>query len=123
MEDKIDHLEEPITGLSDALSFLEENSDDALHGFLRRMPMYAGNVDEPMTLGDLIYELKLVPFIKAAWVSVKPGGGLAGQIGATLQVLKAAEAALEKETGDTRRLKRSVNLFSFMQVYQSGEIQ
>lgn len=123
MENEVNHLDEPMHGLSDALVFLDENGDDDLRRFLRRMPMYAGNEDGPLTLSDLIYELKLVPFITTAWTSVKGGGGLAGQIGVMIQVIKTAEAALEKETGEKRRLKRNIDLFSFMQAYQSGASQ
>ncbi|MEN8951807.1 hypothetical protein [Planktotalea arctica] len=104
----------------DAQEFLNTAGDDEVLWFLRRLPMFAGNDGGPITLKDLIYEMKLVPFIKDAWKRTPGGAGVPQRLLQLSRTLKAAEAEMEKITGEKRRLPRRIDLPSFLDVYGSA---
>ncbi|MFV1808831.1 hypothetical protein [Phaeobacter sp. Ax4a-4a] len=103
----------------DAQRFLELAGDDELLQFLRRLPMVAGNDDGPVTLPDLIYEMKLWPFVVEAWKRVDGEPGFPGRILQMSKVYKRAEAELEELTGEKRRLPRVIDLTVFLDIYSN----
>lgn len=107
-------------GIGDAGAFLVQASDTDLLRFLRRLPMVAGSDDGTITISDLIFEMKLWPFVKTAWAKVEGSPGIAGRIKQVADVYKHAEAQFEGETGQRRRTPRVINLPSFISIY-SGE--
>ncbi|SFS20072.1 hypothetical protein [Yoonia litorea] len=106
----------------DAEAFFAEVADDDLLKFLSQLPMIWGN-EERMTVADFTYEAMLWPFIKDAWRKIDGSPGLAGRLGQLDQVFDHAEKHLEKETGRTRRVPRTTNLASFMQIFMQGKLQ
>jgi hypothetical protein len=112
-EDQHEHQE----GLGDAGAFLAQASDTDLLRFLRRLPMVAGSEDGTITIPDLIYEMKLWPYIKTAWAKVDGQPGIPGRLKQVADVYKMAEAQFERETGERRRTPRVIDLPSFVEVY------
>lgn len=108
---------EDITGLPDAQRFLEIAGDDELLLFLSRLPMVAANDGGKVTMEDLIYEMKIWPFVKQAWFDIEVSQGLAGRILQMAKVYKKAEADYERVTGETRRHPRVIDLPSFTHIY------
>ena len=117
-ENKIGEAE--IEGMAEALAFLTEFGDAEIRRFLCRLPIYAGNVDAPMTLRDLAYEIKLSPYVDAAWSKVQSTAGLTNQIAMVMKVIDLAERDLKRDTGETRQFKRNINIFAMMNAYQQG---
>ena len=111
--------DEVNSGIMDAKRFLEWAGDDELLRFLKRLPMVGGSDGGQMTLTDLIYEMKLWPFVKQAWAEVEGSPGLPGRIIQLQKVYKKGEADLELMTGDRRRLPRVIDLPSFLKMYNS----
>lgn len=105
--------------LPDALRFLNAAGDDELKMFLRKLPMFAGNKDGRITLSDLIYEMRLLPFVMDAWSTTDGKPGVPGRLIQISKVYKKAERDFEKLTGEKRRLKRLIDLPSFLDVYGS----
>jgi hypothetical protein len=109
--------DEVNSGIMDAKQFLEWAGDDELLRFLKRLPMVGGSDGGQMTLTDLIYEMKLWPFIKQAWSEVDGSPGIPGRIAQLQKVYKRGEADLKRMTGETRRLPRVIDLPSFLDLY------
>lgn len=107
-------------GIDDAGAFLAQASDTDLLRFLRRLPMVAGSEDSTITISDLIYEMKLWPYVKAAWVKVDGQPGIPGRLKQVADVYRMAEAQFERETGECRRSPRVIDIPSFTNIY-SGE--
>lgn len=97
--------------------FLEIAADDDVLDFLRRLPMVAGQGEDRITMSDLIYELQLWPFVRAAWKQVKGDPGIPGRLVQVKKVYSKAEADFERATGKQRRLKRIIDLPSFLEIY------
>ncbi|SFS14712.1 hypothetical protein [Yoonia litorea] len=117
-ENKIGEAE--IEGMAEALAFLTEFGDAEIRRFLCRLPIYAGNVDAPMTLRDLAYEIKLSPYVDAAWTKVRSTPGLTNQIAMVMKVIDVAERELKRDSGETRQFKRNINILAMMNAYQQG---
>jgi hypothetical protein len=113
------HPERPES-LGDAGAFLAQASDSDLLRFLRRLPMVAGTEDGTVTLGDLIYEMKLWAYVKTAWAKVDGQPGIPGRLKQASEAYKRAEQQFEKETGERRRTPRVIDLPSFVKIY-TGE--
>jgi hypothetical protein len=113
-----DQLKQP-EGIGDAGAFLAQASDAELLRFLRRLPMVAGSEDGSITISDLIFEMKLWPFVKAAWAKVDGQPGIPGRLMQIAAVYKVAEAQFEKDTGERRRTPRVIDLPSFISIYTS----
>lgn len=101
----------------DAAAFFDQVADQDLLRFLRTLPMIAMNDDEPFTIEDLTYEAMLQPYVLHAWKSVSGSSGIANRILQLSKVYKAAEAALERETGRKRRVPRVISIPAFMDAY------
>lgn len=103
----------------DGLVFLEDIGDEELLRFLKRLPMVAANADSKLTLTDLIYEMKLWPFVKEAWHDVPSTPGIAGRILQLNRVYKLAAERMFKLTGERRREDRVIDIPSFLAIYAS----
>ena len=103
-----------------AEDFLAVAGEDELRAFLRRLPMVASQQEGPFTLRDLIYEMKLSPFVKCAWKSIDGSPGIPGRLMQMMRVYAKAEADFEAMTGETRRLPRKINLPSFIEIYTTA---
>lgn len=102
----------------DAMTFLEQVGDEELLRFLRRLPMVAAHAnDRPVRMEDLIYELKLWPFVKDAWRRVPAGRGVANRILQLNRVYKLAAEEMEKLTGETRTSDRVIDVPTFLSLY------
>lgn len=119
MPGKKNRPEQP-DGIGDAGVFLAQASDTDLLRFLRRLPMVAGSEDGTITIADLIYEMKIWPFVKAAWAKVDGSPGIPGRLKQVADVYKLAEEHFEKETGERRRTPRVIDLPTLTKIY-SGE--
>ncbi|GAB5447940.1 MAG: hypothetical protein Gyms2KO_28130 [Gymnodinialimonas sp.] len=75
-----------------------------------------GNDGGPVTLKDLIYEMRLVPFVLDAWRRIDGSPGMQGCIQQLSRVYKAAEADMEEITGERRRLPRVIDIPAFTQI-------
>lgn len=105
--------------IEQGLVFLERVGDDDLLKFLRRLPMVASNAEGPLTLADLIYEIKLWPFVKEAWAEVEGNAGVAGRIIQINRVYKLAAERMHRLTGERRRVDRMIDVPTFLQAYTS----
>lgn len=105
--------------LPDALQFLNAAGDDEVRAFLRRLPMFAGNHDGQITITDLIYEMRLLPFVMDAWSTIDGQPGVSGRLRQISKVYAKAQGEFQKLTGETRRLPRSIDVPSFLDVYGS----
>lgn len=103
--------------LGDAGIFLAKASDTDLLRFLRRLPMVAGSEEGTVTISDLIFEMKLWPFVKTAWSKVDGQPGIPGRLKQVADVYKLAEAQFERETGETRRSPRVIDIPTFTKIY------
>lgn len=101
----------------DFRGFLERASDDELLRFLKRLPVAAGNKGEELSMMDLVFEIRLWPYVVKAWKSVEGSPGIPGRLLQLARVYARAEQALERETGLTRRRPRTIDLDAFMQQY------
>lgn len=79
--------------------------------------MIGANDDEPFTIEDLTYEALLQPYVLHAWKTVKGEPGIPGRLLQLSQTYRAAEAALERETGRKRRVPRVIDLPAFLDAY------
>ena len=104
-------------GSPDALTFLNSAGDEELRCFLRRLPIFAGHERGKITLTDLIYEIKLVPFVMDAWRNTEGEMGIPGRLLQFSKIYKKAEAEMERLTGARRRLPRVIDVPSFMDEY------
>jgi hypothetical protein len=102
---------------ADALAFLNSAGDAEMRRFLRRMPIFAGNDGGPITMKDLVYEMKLQPFVMDAWSKVHGAPGIPGRLLQLAIVFRAAESEMERLTGETRRLPRVIDVPKFIEVY------
>lgn len=107
------------TNSYDGVLFLESMGDEELLRFLKRLPMVGTNVDSKITLTDLIYEMKLWPFVKEAWYDVPSTPGIAGRILQLNRVYKLAAERMLKLTGERRREDRVIDIPSFLAIYAS----
>lgn len=114
-----DHPANDINDISDDQDYLENVYDRDVFELLRQLPIIAGNDGGQFTMTDLIYEIKLRPFVKEAWTEIEGGPGIAGRILQIAEVYKRAEANLENLTGETRRLPRVIDISSFIEAYTS----
>lgn len=105
--------------ITDAVAFFDRLAAEDMTRFLKSLPVIGMNETEPFTVGDLIYEALLQPYVLSAWKQIDGGPGVAGRILQLTKVYKAAETALERETGRTRRVPRVINLPAFMNAYTS----
>lgn len=105
----------------DAEIFFTNIADADLLRFLGQLPMVWGN-EEPMTIGDFIYEAMLWPYVKEAWKIIDGSPGLAGRMKQLAQVFATAERGLERDNGRTRSAPRVTNLEAFMAAYTSGDL-
>lgn len=118
-------LDDTQTDLIDAderdagLLFLTQIGDEELLKLLRTLPMVGANVDSKVTLTDLIYEMKLWPFVKEAWHDVPSTPGVAGRILQLNRVYKLAAERMFKLTGERRREERVIDIPSFLTIYAS----
>ena len=103
--------------LPDALQFLNAAGDAELRAFLRRLPIFAGNEGGPITMADLVYEMRLQPFVMNAFRTIKGSPGIANRLMQLSRVYKLAEHEFEKMTGERRRLDRQIDIPSFIDVY------
>jgi hypothetical protein len=108
---------EDIMGLLDAQRFLEIAGDEELRIFLSRLPMVAANDAGSVSMEDLIYEMKIWPFVKQAWSDVEGSPGIPGRLLQLARVYKKAESDFEQLTGETRRHPRVIDLPSFTKIY------
>lgn len=108
---------EDIEGLPDAQKFLEAVGDEELLLFLSRLPMVAANDAGSVSMEDLIYEMKIWPFVKQAWSDVEGSPGIPGRLLQLARVYKKAESDFEQLTGETRRHPRVIDLPSFTKFY------
>jgi hypothetical protein len=108
-----------IDGIPNPQSYLEIICDEDVLDLMKQLPMIAGNDGAQFTMPDLIYEIKLWPFVKQAWSEIDGGPGIAGRVLQMAKVFKKAEADLEDLTGDTRRLPRVIDLPSFIEIYST----
>ncbi|MEL6596032.1 MAG: hypothetical protein AAFQ47_08850 [Pseudomonadota bacterium] len=103
-----------------AMAFLSAVGDDELLRFLRRLPMIAAHQsDRPITIADLIYEMKLWPYVKSAYKEIEGHPGLAGRIQQLDAVYRLAEKRMERDTGEVRSSERSINFATFLQIYST----
>ena len=84
------------------------------------MPIVAGTEDGTITIGDLVIEMKLWPFVTEAWAKVDGSPGIPGRLKQVADVYRMAEAQFEREIGERRRSPRVIDLTSFVGVY-TGE--
>lgn len=105
--------------LPSAIQFLNVAADNEVRSFLRRLPMVGGNDGDKITLSDLIYEMRLLPFVMDAWKNTSGKPGVPGRLKQLSLVYHTAEANMQKLTGEKRRLKRMINLPSFLEIYGS----
>lgn len=105
--------------LPDALQFLNAAGDDDVRAFLRRLPMFAGNQSGQITITDLIYEMRLLPFVMDAWSTTDGQPGVPDRLRQISQVYAKAQSDFQKLTGETRRLPRSIDVPSFLDVFGS----
>jgi len=103
--------------LPDALQFLNAAGDAELRAFLRRLPIFAGNEGGPITMADLVYEMRLQPFVMNAFRTISGSPGIANRLMQLARVYKLAEHEFEKMTGERRRLDRQIDIPSFIDVY------
>ncbi len=82
--------------------------------------MVSGSEDGTLTLDDLIFEMKLWPFVKLAWREIEGQPGIPGRLKQVADVYCMAEEQFEKETGERRRTPRVIDLPSFVSTY-TGE--
>ena len=102
--------------------FLEEMADEDVLRFLRALPMIGANDDQPLRMSDLIYEMRLWPYVIKAWSTADGSPGVAGRVAMISQVMRDAEAALEADTKLTRRIARVINLTNFLTAYEEGRV-
>ena len=102
--------------------FLEEMADNQILCFLRALPMIGANDGETLRMSDLIYEMRLWPYVVKAWNAADGSPGVAGRVAMISQVMRDAEAALEADTKLTRRTARVINLTSFLTAYKDGRV-
>lgn len=95
---------EKADDLPDALEFLNTAGDDEVRWFLRRLPILAGNDGAPITLKDLIYEIRLLPFVMTAWDNTPGSIGIPGRLAQLSRVFKKSEREMKNLTGEKRRL-------------------
>ncbi len=105
--------------MTDAAGFFDQAADKDLLRFLRSLPVVGANNDAPFTIEDLTYVALLQPYVLHAWKKIAGKPDLPGRIHQLTQVYKAAETALERETGRKRRVPRVINLTAFMDAYTS----
>lgn len=105
--------------IEDCMAFLEEVGDEELLKFLKRLPMVSANEGSKVTLSDLIYEMRLWPFVKEAWQQVPGGAGVAGRILQLNRVYKLAAHRMHKLTGEKRRKDRVIDIPTFLEIYGS----
>ncbi|WP_224826491.1 hypothetical protein [Cognatishimia sp. MH4019] len=103
----------------DAVDFFDQMGTDEVGRFLRTLPVIATNDGEPFSMQDLTYEALLQPYILHAWKAISGSPGIPGRIKQLTDVYKAAEAALERDTGRKRRVSRVIDLPRFMDAYAS----
>ncbi|MEL7213688.1 MAG: hypothetical protein AAGK92_13580 [Pseudomonadota bacterium] len=104
--------------ITDAVAFFDEVADEDLLRFLRSLPVIGTNDDEPFTIEDLTYEALLQPYVLQAWKSVSGSPGIANRILQLSKLYKAAEAAMERETGRKRRVPRVISIPAFVDAYR-----
>lgn len=109
------------TALKSALS-LKDIGDDELLRFLKRLPIVGMNEHSKLTLADLIYEMKLWPFVKEAWGDIPSSPGVAGRILQINRVYKLAAERMFALTGERRREDRIVDITSFLDTYVSEKL-
>ncbi|WP_179381805.1 hypothetical protein [Jannaschia marina] len=103
-----------------AMAFLHSVGNSDLLRFMRRLPMVAAHQsDEPMRMSDLVYEMKLWPYVKAAYSQIEGQSGIPGRLSQLHRVYARAEAEMERETGEVRSSERSFNFATFLQIYAS----
>jgi len=107
---------------ADLEQFLEEMADEEVLRFLRALPMIGANDDQPLRMSDLIYEMRLWPYVVKAWNTAEGSPGIAGRVAMISKVMRDAEAALEADTKLTRRTDRVINLSSFLAAYEDGSV-
>ncbi len=107
---------------ADLEQFFEEMADADVLRFLRALPMIGANDDEPLRMSDLIYEMRLWPYVIKAWNAAEGSPGIAGRVAMISRVMRDAEAALEADSNLTRRIPRVINLTSFLRAYATGEV-
>lgn len=100
-----------------AEDFLDRVGDEDFLKFFQRLPMIAKQQDGTFTLRDLIYEMKLSPFVKSAWQTIDGAPGLTGRLTQMTRVYAKAEADFAAITGATRRLPRKIDLPTFLEIY------
>lgn len=102
---------------SEAIAFLNSSGDEEIRRFLRRLPVFSGNDGGPLTMKDLVYEMRLQPFVIEAWSKVKGEPGVPGRLLQLAKVFRTAEADMERLTGEKRRLPRVIDVPTFVDVY------
>ena len=107
---------------SELVRFVEEMADEEVLKFLRAFVMVGANEEGQTTIGDLVYEMLLWPYVKRAWREAEGSPGVAGRIRMLTDTLRASEADLEAETGRKRRVPRVVNLNAFLEQYAEGSV-
>ena len=105
---------------SDAMAFLLRAGDEELLRFLRRLPMVSANADDsPVTIEGLIYDMKLWPFVKDAYLEVESEPGVAGRIMQINRVYKLAAQKMERMNGEKRRTARIIDIGTFLSIYST----
>lgn len=100
------------------MAFLDRVGDEDLLKFLRRLPMVASHqTDQRVTMADVIYEMKLWPYVKAAYRENDGSPGVAGRLSQLQDVYARASEMMRKETGEVRSSERSFNFATFLQIY------
>tara|TARA_R110000850_G_scaffold180584_3_gene306139 strand:- start:876 stop:1247 length:372 start_codon:yes stop_codon:yes gene_type:complete len=106
-------------GKSDAEDFLNSASDAEILKFLRRLPMVGAMDGSRRTLTDLIYEMKLWPFVSQAWRESDGDTGVLGRLKRLNLTYEQAEAEFAEMTGEHRRMPRVVDLLTFTKIYEA----
>ncbi|WP_136440722.1 hypothetical protein [Pacificoceanicola onchidii] len=102
------------------MAFLDRVGDEDLLKFMRRLPMVAWHQsDHPMTMADLIYEIKLWPYVKAAYKENEGSPGVGGRLAQLKDVYARASEMMEQETGEVRSEERLFNFATFLQIYST----
>ena len=120
MHDMGPQCESELSDLSELEQFLDRAADDDVKRFLRRLPMIAGMSDGLTTMADVIFEIRLLPFVEEAWTKVEGSPGVPGRLLQIAEVYRVAEAKLFREFGIKRRQPRVIDVPSFLDIYATS---
>ena len=97
--------------------WLDAVTSKEVKNFLKFVIMAGGNEDEPLTMRDLTYEIRLWPYLNRVAYLVSGQPGVAGRILQIERTITMAENTMEAETGLKRRIPRTLNLPAILAQY------